>query len=470
VGLEARENRVTTLATLGARLLLVLLVFLFWAASWGFDLHNTQAPRFFAGFGVALIALAVFAIAAWFWKDPTFFLVVLLGFDLLAVTTLSVLTGGLASPMLAAYVAPIVFSLLYGHRTFANLTACGTAAASVVLVLFDLFGSVTPIIGPAVVLDRAAAFRGPLILVVVLVALLASWSEASRRARAQARIDALERKLGDANEELTRSFYDLESALSRVRAEEQRVYQARQQLLRAERFSAVGKLAAGVLHDLANPLSVIVTDAEMHLLKPEDRSEKVREVFRRILANAQHISLLIDNLRLLTRQRGDSVYAPVDMRHLVMRCLTALEPARRRRGVVLDARLEEGGPKVLGVESQLEQMIVNLLVNAFEAISQPGGRVSVRTRAGAERYCLEIEDDGEGIDRQHLPYIFEPFFTTRASATSLGLGLFSVHTIVQEHDGAVNVRSEPGVSTTFTIELPYQPPRRSGLQTSKPAG
>jgi signal transduction histidine kinase len=259
---------------------------------------------------------------------------------------------------------------------------------------------------------------------------------------------------------LTRAFYDLEAALERARANEQHAYHARQQLLRAERFSATAKLAAGILHDIANPLSIIMSDSEMFLLKYNERADKAKETIRRVLTNAQHISMLLDNLRLLTKQRGDAVWAPVDMKHLVMRCLSTLEPERRRRGIVVDTQLETDAPKLLGVESQLEQMTVNLLMNAFEAVNQPGGRVNVRTRVNGERFQLEVEDDGEGIAKQYLEKIFEPFFTTRASHLALGLGLFSALSIVQEHSGAIAVRSDPGVATVFSVELPFQPTRR----------
>ena len=172
------------------------------------------------------------------------------------------------------------------------------------------------------------------------------------------------------------------------------------------------------------------------------------------------MSLLIDNLRLLSKQRGDAVHSPIDMRHLIMRCLRALEPERKRRGVVVDSILDENTPGLLGIESQLEQMIVDLLVNAFEAIHRPGGRVTIRTRQEEDTLVLEVEDDGEGIAAEYLPQIFEPFFSTRGTPSSLGLGLFSVRTIVEEHGGVVSVRSKLDAGTTFIIRLPFEPTRR----------
>jgi two-component system sporulation sensor kinase A len=183
---------------------------------------------------------------------------------------------------------------------------------------------------------------------------------------------------------------------------------------------------------------------------------------RRVLINTQHISLLLENLRLLTKQRGDQMYGSVDVKNVVMRVLTALEPVRKRRGVVVDVRVEDDALQVFGVESQFEQLVTNLVVNAFEAIAHPGGRVTVRTRAAADGVLLEVEDDGEGVPKQNLDRIFEPFFTTRDSPDSLGLGLYSALAIVEDHGGKVSVRSEPGVSTVFTAELPLTPPHLGG--------
>jgi signal transduction histidine kinase len=456
-----REYRRTTIAMLGARAAILFFVGLLWCASWNFQLVNPQTIPFGACIGIFFGGVLLFLIRVIFRRNLSYSLFALLIGDLTAITALLVLTGGLRSPLLVLFFGPILVNFYYGNTFFVKFAAAGTAVSLVIVALLRRFYAPASFFGPGWTFTAADSYRAVITLIYVGLALVANWAALRRRQAAENRIGLLEHRLVGADEELARGFHDLEAAMERTRADAQQIQLSRQQLLRAERFSAAGKLAAGALHDLANPLSVIVSDVEMFVLKNEDRPEKAREVMRRVLTSAQHISMLLDNLRLLTKQRGDLVYTPVDVNHLIMRCLSALEPVRRRRGVVVDAHLEENAPKALGIESQLEQMVFNLLANAFEAITRPGGRVAVRTHTTPNCLVVEVEDDGEGIAKQHLRRIFEPFFTTRGSPSSLGLGLYSVFAIVEEHGGGISVRSEPGVATVFTVEVPLQPTRRT---------
>jgi signal transduction histidine kinase len=382
--------------------------------------------------------------------------------DLAALGALLALTGGVGSPLLFLYFGPLLVGFFYGDASYVTYSAAGSLFSASIASFAALAPGMQSALGPAAAAGRAGVYRAPLFVVILGVAVAASRATLRRRETAAARRRLLEEKLARANDELGRTFGDFEAAMEMRRADDQQANQLRQQLLRAERFSATGKLAAGVLHDLADPLSVIVSDAEMFLLRNEDRPEKSREVMRRVLINTQHISLLLENLRLLTKQRGDQVYGSVDVKNVVLRVLTALEPVRKRRGVVVDVRVEDDALQIFGVESQFEQLVTILVVNAFEAIAHPGGRVTVRTRAAADGVLLEVEDDGEGVPKQNLDRIFEPFFTTRDSPNSLGLGLYSALAIVEDHGGKISVRSEPGVSTVFTAELPLTPPHLGG--------
>jgi signal transduction histidine kinase len=151
------------------------------------------------------------------------------------------------------------------------------------------------------------------------------------------------------------------------------------------------------------------------------------------------------------------LYGAIDIHRLIGHCVDALEPLRRQRSAICDLQLNGQNPKVLGVESQIEQVLINLLTNAYQALNGPGGQVTIRTRNQGERVRVEIEDNGVGIAPDLLDKIFEPFYTTRRDGNALGLGLHTAKWIVEEHGGELSVRSTPGVATIFALELLVTP-------------
>jgi signal transduction histidine kinase len=456
-GLENPANRPAALGVMAARAVNILTAFLFWLSTWNFQPPRLIAVATLLTFGLIAAAYLVLLPRVLAWREPSLTQLELVLIDFAAITVAVVDSGGLHSPFFVLFFFPVLVGFFYDNRGLVDAAIGGVAASVLIVFVASEISTAPPLTGPDVSMAIFATWQIPFLLTTLTVAFFVNRRTAERQARAAGETVTLRRQLGDANEELTRSFYDLESALDRGRANQDLAQHSRQQLLRAERFSAAGKLAAGIVHDMSDSLSIIMSDAELFFIKFEDRPDKAKETIHRVLSNAQHVARLIDNLRLLTKQRGDAIYAPVDLRHTVMRCLAAVEPERKRRGVVIDTILEDKAPKVRGIESQLEQMIVDLIINAFESISRPGGRVTLRTRPGDDELIFEIEDDGEGIDAQYIDQIFEPFFSTRATSSALGLGLFSVRVIVEDHNGTINVSSKPGVGTRFTVQLPVEP-------------
>lgn len=460
------ENRRPALLLMILRLVIVAFTWLIWQISWGFSWPVPIPDWSLIIFLVAVIAYSVMTVFLWSWRNTVAALVSLLLLDLGLIATGLVYSGGLTSPYTVLLAWPTLAALLLSNQAFVFLSIVGSLGATGLMVALHYGFSVTPLLGPNLAPENTNLYQAPLFLILLALMGMIGRRGATQEQKTLRTVADMQARLTRAHEELTQSFHDLEASMDRGRTNERIAKETRDQLMRAERFSTTGKLAAGVLHDLSNPLSVIVSEAEMLLLNYEERAPKAREIVKRILGNAQHLSLLIDNLRLLTKQRGDSLFLPVDIRNLVMRCLTSLEPERKRRGVLIDTHLEESVARVLGVESQLEHMVMNLLVNAFEAIDQPGRRVIIRTRTEEDKVLLEVEDEGHGILPEHLNLVFQPFFTTKDSPRSLGLGLFTVLEIADQHDGQVSVRSEPGKQTVFTIVLPVKHPTSGG---AKPA-
>jgi len=231
----------------------------------------------------------------------------------------------------------------------------------------------------------------------------------------------------------------------------------RARLVAAERVAAVGTLAAGVGHEIQNPLAYLELSLSgaMRSLDKGAGAQEALALLRDAQDGAERIRLIVEDLRTFSREGGED-RERVELRDVVAPALRMVRHVLRDR-----ARLvEDYGPipHVLGSEARLGQVILNLLVNAVQAI--PLGeaeRHTVRIRtstAPGGRAQVEVSDTGRGIAAEVLPHIFEPFFTTKPQEEGTGLGLSICQQIVQAHGGELHVRSEPGQGSVFTILLP----------------
>ena len=231
-----------------------------------------------------------------------------------------------------------------------------------------------------------------------------------------------------------------------------------QQLRRAERMASVGTLVAGVAHELNNPLTAIAGFAELMLMEPHSDDE--REMLELTRREAQRAARIVADLRVIareTQQSAPSRRSAVDLNDVVQHVLKLQRYSLQTSNIDLAVDLAPDLPAVLGNSSELEQVLLNLIVNARQALGAPhSGRrgIGVRTRAGHGRAVLSIADNGPGIPQSELDRIFDPFYTTKSPGEGMGLGLSLVHRIVTEHDGEIEVESTPGAGATFTVSLP----------------
>ncbi len=222
---------------------------------------------------------------------------------------------------------------------------------------------------------------------------------------------------------------------------------------RADRLSALGTLAAGIAHEVRNPLVSIQT---LFQLAPDRlHDEEFFTTFLAMTANeVTRISDLITELLTFARSPTRSL-APVSLNDTVDRVATLLEPEARKHGLQLARELSHNVPPVKADNDQIKQVMINLILNAMQATG-PGGVVTVTTRSvqrGSMRAGqFEVSDTGIGMPQEQLDHIFDPFFTTKDKGTGLGLAI--VHQIVMEHGGSISVDSRPGVGTSFFVDLP----------------
>jgi PAS domain S-box-containing protein len=230
------------------------------------------------------------------------------------------------------------------------------------------------------------------------------------------------------------------------------------QLVQAAKMSALGQLVSGVAHELNNPLSVIIGYGQ--LLLGRDLPEVVKRPVELMVSQADRMAKIVRNLLFFSRQRPPERVG-VDLNEVLDRTLALRAIQLTLSGIVVEKDLAAELPPVSGDPHQLEQVFLNLVLNAEQAVleTQRGGRILLRTRVAEEGHAVEAQvvDDGPGIPAEALPHVFEPFFTTKTVGTGTGLGLSVSYGIVQEHGGRLTVESRPG-ETVFTLVLPVLRP------------
>ncbi|HSR68314.1 MAG TPA: HDOD domain-containing protein [Acidobacteriota bacterium] len=242
-----------------------------------------------------------------------------------------------------------------------------------------------------------------------------------------------------------------------VQAEElaqtgRKVEETERRLFHTERLASVGRLAAGAAHEINNPLTVISGHAELMLLTTEDEKHKKR--LQEIVRQIERISEITGDLMGLARPAEPQV-EPVRVDSILDRTLDLLRQRMRLANIEVVRHFAQEVPPVLGDSKQLEQVFLNLCINAVQAMKE-GGKLTLSLRRGENPKEVEIDfqDSGEGIAPQDLPSIFDPFFTTKREGEGTGLGLAICLTIIRNHGGRVLVSSKPGQGSTFRIVLP----------------
>jgi two-component system NtrC family sensor kinase len=241
--------------------------------------------------------------------------------------------------------------------------------------------------------------------------------------------------------------------IQQKRAEEESA-RLQHQLRHADRLATIGQLAAGVAHELNEPLGGIIGFAQL-VRKEGDLSSQTRADVDKIIKAGLHAREVIQKLMLFARQQPTR-RMDVDINDVVLDGLYFLEARCAKSAIDLKRELRADLPPVAGDPAQLHQVLVNLVVNAIQAMPG-GGTLTVRTLEERGDVVLQVRDTGTGIPEDVLENIFLPFFTTKDVGQGTGLGLAVVHGIVTSHGGTIGVESEPGSGSCFEIRLPAAP-------------
>jgi signal transduction histidine kinase len=235
------------------------------------------------------------------------------------------------------------------------------------------------------------------------------------------------------------------------------------QLVQAEKMKSLGQLVAGVAHELNNPIGFVHANLQLldeyiaKLLAPgrsAQETAKAREAIAKLLVRSregtERVKKIVQDLRTFSRM-DQAELQDADLNEEIERTLALMEP---RFKTAISVERDFGKlPRVRCYPGQLNQVFLNLLMNACDAISKKG-KIRIRTRRSADGVRLEFHDDGPGIPEEIQRQVFDPFFTTKPVGVGTGLGLSISHGIIERHGGRISVESSPGRGTTFIIELP----------------
>ncbi|MES2179389.1 MAG: ATP-binding protein [Gemmatimonadota bacterium] len=230
---------------------------------------------------------------------------------------------------------------------------------------------------------------------------------------------------------------------------------AQDRFAQAEKLAAIGTLAAGVMHEINNPLATIAACAEGLELSYENAEQEILDGFRLIQSEVQRCKGIVDSLLDFSRPKVGAK-SLINVNDAIERTLFVLKHHTRFKKLTVQEDLDRSLNSVVRANAeQLMQVFMSLLLNAMDAMHERG-TITLRTRWGddAKSVVAEITDQGEGIRRADLPKIFEPFFTTKPPGRGTGLGLSICYAIVTEHNGRIEVDSAPGQGSVFRIILP----------------
>jgi two-component system, NtrC family, sensor kinase len=223
------------------------------------------------------------------------------------------------------------------------------------------------------------------------------------------------------------------------------------QLIQADKLSSIGLMAAGVAHEVNTPLAVIASQGQM-LMRQASPDDPRWRTLEKIVKQAFRASEIVNSLLKFSRVSG-SEFTEIDLNKVIQETVSLVEPMLKTSKVSLNLQLASELPQVWGNSGKLQQVFMNLVVNARDAMPR-GGELTMVTERENGVVRVEVCDTGVGIEPDNLTRIFDPFFTTKAKSRGTGLGLAVTYGIIREHSGNVVVESQPGRGSTFRLEFP----------------
>lgn len=280
-------------------------------------------------------------------------------------------------------------------------------------------------------------------------------------------IGTLSASLSKMADKLREDRKQIEQYIQSLEESNRQLKKAQDEVLRSEKLASVGKLAAGVAHEIGNPIGIILGYIEIlrhNMNQQEEDRDTDRDTLKRIEKEIMRIDKTIRELLSFSRPRKVSLH-PIQVNLLIEEASSLISHQKAFRSIELELKLQEKLPLIMGDEQQFQQVMINLFINAMDAMPK-GGRLTITSEQQSNAKNLPhitsklsnvritTRDTGTGIKREHLKRIFDPFYTTKDPGKGTGLGLSVSLRIVESFGGIISVDSSPGKGTMFTIILP----------------
>jgi len=341
--------------------------------------------------------------------------------DLACLTLLTLWTGDLASPVVGFYVFHMIFASLLLPRA----TAYACAAIGIVMLAMTLKLSGR---WPEPGSERQIIFAGWVMTLVLTVHLANHITRALRKQR---------RKLLRQNREIRRIG--------------RRLSMQQDTIIAQEKMAALGQMAAGITHEIANPLASMDSLLQLMQRRPEKADVKGIETLR---TQVTRINQIVRQMTTFAHP-GDGNWEIAIVNQMVEAALDMLRFDARFRAVQVERQFDPDAGKARVIPHAMQQVLVNVITNALDAMAEtPGPKLIVKTEAAGKWCTIRVTDNGHGIRDEHLQRVFEPFFTTKPVGKGTGVGLSISYRLVKKQSGEIGVTSKVGEGTTFTIRLP----------------
>ena len=277
--------------------------------------------------------------------------------------------------------------------------------------------------------------------------------------------DLMRERLRTALAEINQFTQKLES---KVEERTEQLKAAQKKLVQSDRLASLGQLSASVAHEINNPISGVLNLAMLmqRMLKdegvPPERLAEFRKYLGQVVSETSRVGRIVSDLLAFSR-RGKPQRAPADLNKIARMTLSLVQHKLKLSNVEVEASLREDLPAVPCDASQIQQVVLNLVLNAAEAtqnksVDKRPGKVSIASHTSDGMVYLTVTDNGEGIPAENLARIFDPFFTTKSDGKGVGLGLTVSYGIIQAHGGDIEVKSKVGEGSTFAVSLPLEQP------------